>query len=157
VSLKKLISHTVIIGSLLIATPVGAVTKHIHSHVKAEQKKSHVLSSTKKWYEPLLTLPNQSTIMCILKHESQSTEEHPNLGDNDPYQFGVFQFTPILWNRWSWVAGVGTKTISWFKGSISLTAVTIPAYKATLLQQAKVFATVARNDGYGMWVRFDGC
>ena len=157
-SLKKLISHTVIIGSLLIATPVGAVSKHISSPVKAGDKISHVISKH-KWYEPLLALPSRSTVVCILKAESTSTMLHPNLGDNNnKYQYGPFQFTTILWNRWSWVAGVGKKMTSWYLGTLSLDhAVTIPAYKSTLYQQAKVFATVVRNDGYGMWTRFDNC
>jgi hypothetical protein len=157
VSLKKLISHTIIIGSLLVPTPAGAVSKHIDNSVKVVNKISHAIHEQSKWYEPLLRLPSRSTIVCILEAESKSTMAHPNLKDRNPYQFGVFQFTPILWNRWSWVAGVGRKTASWYLGSLSLDAVTIPAYRATLNQQAKVFATVVRNDGYGMWTRFDGC
>ena len=114
-------------------------------------------SASQRWFQPLLSLPNQPTIRCILHAESRSTLAHPNLGDTNPYQFGPFQFTPILWNRWSWVPGVGRKTSSWYLGSASLNAVTIPAYRATLYQQAKVFATVARYDGLGMWTNFDAC
>jgi hypothetical protein len=113
--------------------------------------------SASMWYQPLMNLPQQPTIRCILKAESQSTEARPNLTDTNQYQYGPFQFTTILWNRWSWVAGVGRKTSSWFLGSIALNAVTIPAHRATLRQQARVFATVVRNDGYGMWTNFDGC
>ncbi len=109
------------------------------------------------WFHPLIHLPHQSTIRCILYAESRSTFLRPNKTDLNPYQFGPFQFTPILWNRWSWVAGVGRKTSSWYLGSQSLNAVTIPAFKATLAQQARVFAVVARYDGYGMWTNFDGC
>lgn len=157
-SLKKLISHTIIIGSLLAATPAGATYKHIDSFVKTGNKISHGIKPNKVvWYKPLLTLPNRSTIACIMWNESRSTLAHPNRNDKNPYQFGPFQFTPILWNRWSWVAKVGTKTSSWYLGTVSLMAVTIPAYKATLYQQAKVFATVARNDGLMMWTRFDNC
>ena len=154
-SLKKLISHTVIIGSLLFATPVGASDKHINSSVNTVNKNSHIIRH--KWYEPLLRLPYRSTVVCILNAESRSTMAHPNLGDRNPYQYGVFQFTTILWNRWSWVAKVGAKRSTWYLGTLDLNAVTIPAYKATLYQQAMVFATVVRNDGYGMWTRFDEC
>ena len=154
-SLKKLISHTIIIGSLLAANPAGVVNKHINNPAKIESKNSHVVKY--KWYEPLLTLPNRSTVVCILNAESRSTLDHPNLNDKNPYQYGVFQFTPILWNRWSWVAKVGARTSSWYLGALALNAVTIPAYKATLYQQATVFATVIRNDGFLMWTRFDGC
>ena len=81
----------------------------------------------------------------------------PNRRAGTLFQFGPFQFTTILWNRWAWVAGVGRKTASWYLGSQSLNAVTIPAYQATLLQQAKVFATVDRYDGLAMWTNWDGC
>lgn len=114
-------------------------------------------ASPPPWFQPILSLPDQSIIRCILHAESRSTLARPNLTDTDPYQFGPFQFTPILWNRWAWVSGVGNKTASWYLGSQSLNAVTIPAFRATLFQQAKVFATVARNDGLGMWTRFDQC
>ena len=114
-------------------------------------------SAATVWYAPLLSLANQSGIRCILHAESRSTLLAPNLSDRDPYQFGPFQFTPVLWNRWSWVAGVGHKTASYFTGSTSLYAVSIPAFKATLFQQAKVFATVYHNDGLGPWTNFDGC
>jgi hypothetical protein len=93
----------------------------------------------------------------VLYRESRSTFAHPNLGDTNPYQFGPFQFTPILWNRWAWVAGVGHKTASWFLGSQSLEAVTIPAFRSTLRQQALVFATVDRYDGIWPWTNYDGC
>lgn len=114
-------------------------------------------ASAPRWYQPLLALPNQSTIHCILYRESNSTYAHPNLGDTNPQQYGPWQFTEILWNRWSWVAGVGHKAPGWYLGTQALYAVTIPAYKATLYQQAKVFATVVKNDGYGMWTNFDHC
>lgn len=110
-----------------------------------------------KWYLPLESLNYQSTIHCILLTESVSTETHPNLGDVDPYQYGPFQFGPLLWNRWSWAAGVGSKTIYWTPHSIALNAVTIPAHKATLYEQAKVFAYVARHDGLWPWTNSDGC
>ena len=115
------------------------------------------VASAARWFHPLIHLANQSTIRCILNAESRSTFLHPNLTDLNPYQFGPFQFTPVLWNRWSWVAGVGRKTSSWYLGSQSLNAVTIPAFKATLAQQAQVFATVVKYDGLSMWTRFDGC
>ena len=117
----------------------------------------HIQVSRPQWYQPLQKLYYQPTIRCILLKESVSTEAHPNLGDTDPYQFGPFQFTPLLWNRWSWAAGVGSKTSSWSLGSLSLNAVTIPAYKSTLYQQAKVFAYVARYDGLWPWRNSDGC
>lgn len=108
------------------------------------------------WYAPLQSLRSQSTISCILYNESRSTEAHPNLKDTDPYQFGPFQFDTILWNRWSWAAGVGEKSSSWYLGSISLNAVTVPAYKSSLFQQSKVFAYVDRYDGLWPW-KDDGC
>lgn len=110
-----------------------------------------------RWYAPVIRLPNQPVIRCILYRESRSTYARPNLGDVNPYQFGPFQFTPILWNRWAWVAGVGRKSPGWYLGTTTLNAVTIPAYKSTLYQQSEVFVTVVRNDGLGMWIRFDGC
>lgn len=114
-------------------------------------------SSSPRWFQPMVTLPYQPTIRCILYTESHSTYVHPNLGDTDPYQFGPLQFNTILWNRWAWVAGVGHKASGWYLGTQLLHAVTIPAYRATLYEQAKVFATVARNDGLGMWTNFDNC
>ena len=118
---------------------------------------SSVHSKPTRWFQPLFALPRLSTIKCILSRESRSTFVHPNLGDRNPYQFGPFQFTTILWNRWSWVAGVGQKTRYWYLGSQALNAVTVPAFQATLSQQAEVFVTVARNDGYAMWTNWDGC
>lgn len=164
-SFKKLISHTVIIGSLLLTTPTGASTvstgvlnsKHIHSLANAINKNSKMLKQQHRWFEPLLNLPNRSIIICILYAESRSTLAHPNLGDTNPYQYGPFQFTPILWNRWSWVAKVGTKSRTWHLGTLDINAVTIPAYRATLYQQAAVFSVVVKHDGFTMWTRFDGC
>lgn len=149
-SLKKLISHTVIIGSLLIATPVGAVTKHIHSSVKTVNKISHALSNTQKWYEPLLTLPNQTTVMCILHNESRSTLEHPNLGDDNGNgsntkfgeQSGIFQMSNGL-------DGVWDKYV--------LPVLHVLIWKASAYQQAEGFAIVVRLDSYLPWTRFDGC
>ncbi len=111
----------------------------------------------RRWFAPLLTLPAQPVIRCILHAESRSTLAHPNTGDRDPYQFGPFQFTPILWNRWSWVAGVGRRLPAWYLGTQALNAVSVPAYRATLYQQALVFATVDRVDGLGPWTQYDGC
>lgn len=113
--------------------------------------------ATPSWFAPVARLPDQATIRCILHAESRSTYAHPNLRDVNPYQYGPFQFTTILWNRWSWVAGVGLRSRFYFTGSTALNAVTIPAYRATLWQQARVFATVDRYDGLGPWTRFDGC
>lgn len=110
-----------------------------------------------RWYDPVAQLAHQSTIACILHAESRSTRDHPNTGDTDPYQFGPWQFTTVLWNRWSWAAGVGRKSSNWFLGTSSLHAVTIPAYQATLYQQSQVFAEVARVDGLWPWTRWDGC
>ena len=62
---------------------------------------------------------------------------------------------PILWDRWSWVAGVGKKTSSWYLGTSSNSAVTIPAYKATPYQQELVFVEIVKVDGFGPWR--DGC
>jgi hypothetical protein len=114
-------------------------------------------ATTKHWYDPITRLRYQPTIRCILRTESTSTEARPNTRDVDPYQFGPFQFTPILWDRWSWAAGVGTKTKYWTPHTTALNAVTIPAYKATLEEQAIVFAEVARYDGLWPWTRHDGC
>ena len=109
------------------------------------------------WYAPLLSLSPQSTVACILHAESRSTYAHPNLKDTNFYQFGPFQFTPILWDRWAWEAGVGAKTRSWYLGTTALDSVTIPAYRATLYEQAEVFAYVARHDGMWPWQNSDGC
>lgn len=155
-SLKKLISHAIIIGSLLASAPAGAAnSKYVNSYAKAVYK--NPLTIKQKWFEPLLSLPNRSTIICILNAESTSTMAHPNLGDTNPYQYGIFQFTPILWNRWAWVAKVGKRRSTWYLGTLDINAVTIPAYKSTLYQQALVFAEVIKNDGFLMWTRFDGC
>ena len=129
-------------------TPATAASTH-HAHVS--------LPTKPKWFEPLLSLSHQSTVMCILRSESRSTEAHPNLKDTNPYQFGPFQFTPILWDRWAWEAGVGAKTRSWYLGTTALDSVTIPAYRATLYEQAEVFAYVARHDGMWPWQNSDGC
>ena len=119
---------------------------------------SDAATRTVPWYQPLLSLPSRATVLCILTDETHSTLAVPNTSDHySPYQYGPFQFTTVLWNRWAWVAGVGAKTRLWYRGSTSLNAVTIPAYKATLYQQAKVFAVVARNDGLWPWTNFDGC
>lgn len=127
-----------LLASLLLGNASGAATRS-------------------RWYDPVARLPNQPTIACILHAESHSTRAHPNTGDTDPLQFGPWQFTPVLWNRWSWVAGVGRKAKGWFLGTTSIHAVTIPAYKATLYQQSEVFAEVDRVDGLGPWTHWDGC
>lgn len=116
-------------------------------------------ATTTRWFQPIMLLPKAviHTTRCILYAESRSTFTNPNLGDTNPYQFGPFQFTPVLWNRWAWVAGVGSKTASWYLGSTALNAVTIPAYRASLRQQAKVFAVVARYDGTWPWTAYDRC
>jgi len=152
VSLKKLISHTVIIGSLLIATPVGAVTKHINSPVKTVKRISHVISNNKKWYEPLLSLPDQPIIMCILHNESRSTLEHPNLGDdngngttvnnNTGEQSGIFQMNNGLKGVWDLYVMPVLHVLIW---------------KASAYQQAEGFAIVVHKDGYLPWTHFDGC
>jgi len=109
------------------------------------------------WYAPVMALPDQPVIVCILHNESRSTYAHPNLGDNnDPYQYGVFQYDTILWNYWSWQAGVGRKAPGWFRGSTALHAVTIAAYQSTLPQQAKVFAYIVRHDGTWPWTGHNG-
>jgi hypothetical protein len=110
-----------------------------------------------RWFQPLLSLPNRPVIRCILMRESRSTFARPNLTDRNLGQFGPFQFTTLLWDRWSWVAGVGHKTRTWYLGTSSLDAVTVPAYRSSLYQQALVFATVARDDGLWPWTNFDGC
>lgn len=117
----------------------------------------HPADAATPWYQPLLSLPGQPTVECILLHESTSTMQHPNLGDTDPFQFGPFQFTTILWDRWSWAAGVGSKTSIWTPHTTALHAVTIPAYRATLYEQAEVFAEVDRHDGLWPWTNYDGC
>lgn len=116
-------------------------------------------ASSTRWFQPIMRLSDKgvATTRCILWAESRSTLKRPNMGDPNPFQFGPFQFTTILWNRWSWVAGVGHKTSSWFLGTLSLSAVTIPAYRATLRQQALVFVTVVRHDGFSPWTNYDGC
>ena len=120
---------------------------------------SATAAAAPKWYAPISHLPRaqQLEARCILLAESHSSEAHPNLRDTDPESYGPFQFTTILWNRWSWVAGVGLKAPIWFLGTTALYAVTIPAYRATLYQQAEVFATVMRIDGSWPWSKFDGC
>ena len=144
--LRKISAVGFIVSSLCAANAGSAGAVHI------KPRRAH-----HRWFDPIVGLRNQPTIRCILYAESRSTLAHPNLGDTNPYQFGPFQFTPILWDRWAWVAGVGARTSSWFLGTTSLGAVSIPAFHATLYQQALVFATVARNDGLGPWTAFDGC
>ena len=147
--LKRFLTTSALLIALLTTT-VGIPS--------ASSASSHHPAHNAPWYAPVKALPDQPVIVCILHNESRSTYAHPNLGDNnDPYQYGVFQFSVILWNRWAWVAGVGRKAPGWYLGSTALNAVTVPAYKSTLYQQSKVFATVDRNDGLGMWTRFDGC
>ena len=146
--LKRLLSALVLLSALLIGTvtnPVASSASSIH----------HVHSAP--WYAPVKALPDQPIIVCILHHESRSTYAHPNLGDNnDPYQYGVFQYDTILWNYWSWQAGVGRKAPGWFRGSTALHAVTIAAYQSTLPQQAKVFAYIVRHDGTWPWTGHNG-
>jgi hypothetical protein len=139
--MRKFLSIAIIVCSpLLLNISTGGAASVAHAH----------------WYDAAAKLPNQTTVQCILHAESRSTYEHPNLGDTDPESFGPWQFTTILWNYWSWQAGVGRKAAGWFRGTIALHAVTVAAYQATLVQQTKVFAYVARHDGLWPWVGGDG-
>lgn len=136
--LTVLFTFALCIGTASTASAASTPVHHAHSA---------------PWYAPVKALPDQPVIVCILHAESRSTYAHPNLGDNnDPYQYGVFQYDTILWNAWSWKAGVGRKAAGWFNGSTALHAVTIAAYQATLSQQATVFAYIVRHDGTWPWV-----
>ena len=110
--------------------------------------------AAQRWFQPIAQLPKPvfRHFGCILWHESRSTYSHPNLKDVSAYgSTGLFQVEGILWDRWAWVAGVGRKTGSWYLGTSSNAAVTIPAYKATPYQQAEVIATIWKYDKFGPW------
>ena len=91
---------------------------------------------------PILSLPKavQQHFACIVWRESRSTLAHPNLLDNNGNggASGVFQFEPILWNRWAPSAGVH-----------------VPVWKASYYQQSLVAVNVWRHDGFSPWR--DGC
>jgi hypothetical protein len=139
VSLKKLISHTVIIGSLLIATPAGAVSK-LGSPVKAENEISHAVSS--KWYEPIWKFGPKAiqVFTCILYRESRSTWSRPDVKDGTDAQYGIFQI--------NWSAGI------WQKYAEPTLHIDIQG--ASAHQQALGVALIFKVDGYFPW-KMDGC
>lgn len=139
-SLKKLISHTVLIGSLLIATPAGAINNHIKSSVNAQNKISHVVSN--KWYEPIWKFGPKvrQVFTCIIHTESRSTWLQPNINDGSDAQYGIFQI--------NWSAGI------WQKYAEPILHIVIQG--ASAHQQALGVALIFKLDGYFPW-RFDGC
>lgn len=148
-SLKKIISSTVIIGSLLAATPVGAVNKQISSQVKAENKFSQtnitrydLISKQNRWYEPIWELGPKAirVFTCIIYRESRSTWSHPKTHDGSYGQYGIFQI--------NWYAGI------WQKYVEPVLHVTLQS--ATAHQQALGVNLIFKNDGYFPW-KFDGC
>ena len=145
-SLKKLILHTVIIGSLLIATPVGAISKHIDSPVNAANKISHIDSKqnsiNNKWYEPIWKFGPKvrQVFTCILYSESRSTWSRPKIKDGSPAQYGIFQI--------NWSAGI------WQKYAEPTLHIVIKG--ASAYQQALGISLIFKVDGYYPW-RSDGC
>ncbi len=148
-SLKKIISHTVIIGSLLISTPVGAINNHSDSTVKAVNKisqmthdKYNLLSIRNKWYEPIWKLGPKviKVFTCIIYRESRSTWSRPKVVDTSSGQYGIFQI--------NWYAGIWQKYVE--------PVLHISLQDANAHQQALGAALIFRVDGYFPW-KFDGC
>ena len=90
------------------------------------------------WHEPPAL---RRVWSCILWHESRSTFARVNLSDNSRYgSSGIFQMTPVLWNRWAPLVGVR-----------------VPVWRATPAQQERVAYEVQTRDG-GFWPwKGDGC
>lgn len=81
----------------------------------------------------------QRVFTCIIWRESRSTWAHPNLKDVSRWgSSGIFQMEPVLWNRWAPVIGIS-----------------VPIWRASVLQQERVAVEVYRHDGFAPWR--DGC
>ena len=152
-SLKKLISHIIFIGFLLVATPAGAINKHIDSSVNTVNQISllsnrvSTLSSKQfilndKWYQPIWNLgPKVRRVFtCIIYRESRSTWETPKVSDGTYDQYGIFQI--------NWGAGIWQKYV---EPNLHITV-----QKANAYQQALGVALIFRADGYFPW-KYDGC
>ncbi len=148
-SLKRIISHTVIIGSLLAATPAGAVNKHINSPGRAisnvsptNTKSFHTPIKHPRWYEPIWKLGKEPTkvFTCIIYRESRSTWLHPKTNDGSYGQYGIFQI--------NWFANIWQKYVE--------PVLHITLQRANAYQQATGAALIFRVDGYFPW-KFDGC
>jgi hypothetical protein len=90
-----------------------------------------------RWFEPIAKLPKAAFrhFACIIRIESRSTFQKPNLGDNSRHgSSGVFQIEPVLWGRWAPLAGVH-----------------VQVWQASLYQQAEVAATIYKYDGFSPW------
>lgn len=91
---------------------------------------------------PIISLPVsvRSVFACIMWHESRSTFNHMNLGDNNRYgSSGIFQIEQTTWARWA--APLGIK---------------VPVWRATPYEQELVAVNIWRHDGFGPWSN-DGC
>jgi hypothetical protein len=92
-----------------------------------------------RFWGPMLALPRsaRASFSCILWHESRSTFQHLNLGDNNRYgSSGIFQIEQQLW-----AARSGFR---------------VPVWKATPYQQELGAIRIWRVDGFHPWYS-DGC
>lgn len=104
-------------------------------------------AATPHWYSPLLTLPHawMPSVLCLMHVESRSTEDHPNLGDDNGApdgQSGIFQMANYVGGVWDTYAMPRLHVVLW---------------KASAYQQARGFVLVLRLDGgFHPW-HGDGC
>lgn len=145
-SLKKIISHIVLIGSLLIASPAGAVSKHMSSSVESAIKISQTNNKhpaySNKWYAPIWAFGPKvrEVFTCIIHRESRSTWSRPKVDDGTYYQYGIFQI--------NWSANIWQKYVE--------PILHITLQQANAREQALGAAIIFRIDGYFPW-KFDGC
>lgn len=95
---------------------------------------STVSGASGRFWGPMLALPKsvRATFACIMWHESRSTFQHLNLGDNSRYgSSGIFQIEPVLWNARS--------------------GFHMPIWKATPYQQELGAIQIWRVDTFAPW------
>lgn len=129
--------QTIILSCFLtlaaVIAPAGATSYHQH-HPR------HPDLNPRPWYFAIEHAGPYvfNTFGCIIHHESTSTWDHPNLGDNRPWgSSGVFQFEDQ-----TWLADSGFHMHIW---------------RATLREQAIGAVREEQRNGFNPWTTFAFC